>query len=397
MPGGQIVPRNPENRSSDGLVFRRGDRPLLAGSDPDEQVDAATEELYWEGIPENTRAIYAYQWKRFVNWCGDESNGPPHPRESMPATPQTVAKYVEAHQWMRNAAGKLAGLHGQPYAPDTVRLALAVISVAHKSHGLLSPTSDRLVITTMRGYARRWKKAGHRTAEAYAPSPAEVMSMVRTFDLETVAGLRDALLMRLHLAMGRRNSELMALDWRDLRFQGHDRLVVHIPFSKTNVDGERDDYAMVEADTVWHPETCPLVLLREWRDLCSARGIAGGAVLRKVHGGAKRLDGTRSGVILEDRMDRRNYQDVVTKAAKLSSVDRDPVTGQPRKIVPHSLRAAFATFAAEIGIPLGVVCDQGGWSRSSPVVLKYQRQGNRWGDNNPASAMARAAHEREVR
>lgn len=379
-------------------MFHRGGRALTPyGRDPETVLDPETEALYWEGIPEATRTIYTYQWMRFVRWCGDDTLGPPHPVESIPATPETVAKYIRAHMTWENAQGRLAGRNGQPYAPDTVRLALAVISVAHKAHGLASPTGTDVVIKAMRGYARRWSRGNYRRAVAYAPTPEEIIAMCQTCDLTTVAGLRDALLIRLQGECGRRNSELMDLDLADLSFPTPYQVVIRIRFSKTNQDGDRPDVVMIEADRditlpdgnvvrAWHPEFCPVTLLREYVQLLRSRGYDSGALFRKIHSGQRAKTGY-SGKILPERMDRKNYQDVITRCARLAGIDHDPETGEPREVVPHSLRAAFATNGSAAGVPLGILCDQGGWSRSSPVVLVYQRAGNRWDENNPGRAI----------
>lgn len=398
---GELVP------AADAVVvrtFHRGGRALDPfARHPEELLSDADQAFVMDGVPESTRTIYRYQWGRFVRWCGDDSLGPPHPVESVPATPATVVKYIRAHATWTNAAGQLAGRGGQPYAPDTVRLALAVISVAHKAHGLASPTGSEIVIKAMRSYARSWAKQKYKRAVAYAPTPDEIIAMVDTCDLSTAAGLRDALLIRLQAEIGRRNSEMMELDIADLAFPAPDRMLVHIRFSKTNPDGTHQQVSMVEADIdrydpitgelvskAWHPETCPVRLAKLHLRLLRDRGYTEGPAFHKIHSGQRAKVGY-SGKILPERMDRKNYQDVITRCARESGVDHDPETGELREVVPHSLRAAFATNGSAAGVPLGLICDQGGWSRSSPVVLEYQRFANRWGANNPGLAIRNTA------
>ena len=57
----------------------------------------------------------------------------------------------------------------------------------------------------------------------------------------------------------------------------------------------------------------------------------------------------------------------------------------------------FATASEEAGVPIQATADRGGWSRESPVILRYWRSGKKWGDRNPAviirKATKRAAEE----
>jgi integrase len=361
------------------------------GADPDDAVSAEADEMYWEGVPDNTQLIYRYQWKRFIQWCSATNR--PH----MPSTVGTIREWINAHWTMTGADNRLCGRNGQPYAPDTLRLSLAVISVAHQKHGLLSPTHHPDAIRQMRGYARRWKRAGYRPDVAHALTAEETLAMIRTCDRTTAAGVRDAALLRLAADIGRRNSELMSLDFADLRWVAEDRMVVTITMSKTNKDTDEDpDEVAVEADVDLDPELCPLRLMSEWLTLCRSRGITSGPLFRLINAGQRRADGTHSGRIQDERMTRRAFQNVVTKAAQLSGVDRDPKTGEARQVVPHSLRAGFATEAEAAGAPVSDTADRGGWARESPVILRYFRSGRKWGDRNPAVLIRRANRRRRT-
>ncbi len=353
-------------------------------------IDAETDEMYWEGIPENTQKIYTYQWSRVVRWGGDTGV------EVLPMSVDACRRLIKDHMTMKDSTGRLRGRKGQPYAPDTVRLTLAVISVVHQAHGLPNPTHDGRVIRQMRGYARTWKKAGYRADIAYAPTPEEVIAMVRVCDLTTCAGLRDAVLIRLAFDTGRRNSELLSLNWRDVRWISPTRMLVSPPFAKTNKDTNEEDEAIgIEADEDLAPDVCLVVLFREWKELSADRGHTDGPVFVEVNAGARRKNG-HSGVITHNRMTRVAFQIVVAKYAKATGVDRDPVTGEARKVVPHSLRAAFATAAEEANVPPQATMDRGGWSRTSPEYLKYWRSRKKWGDRNPAVMIRRVARkERE--
>lgn len=391
---------------------------------PGYQISEETDELRREGIPDNTKETKAYQLGRYIAWCGNEALGPPHPREPLDEDPDravvTVMDYIRAHWGMtrRDEQGRTVGRgrNGQPYAPDTVRLALAVISNFYQRHGKLPPTHHPEVHETMRGYARRWKRAGYRPDKAHPLSPEEVVAMCRECDRTTAAGIRDAALMRLCGDVGRRNSEMLELTDVDLSWESHDVLLVTFPFGKTNKDDDEDpDTVLVEADVdrigpdgevipAFAPDVCPLKLLGEWLDLRRERGFTSGPIFNAVHSGTRRKDGTASGKILPAKMTRKAFQDIVAKYAKRAvvvdpmtgqkrAVDQDPRSGRKRQIVPHSFRAGMATAAEAAGVPITAVADRGGWARESPVILGYFRQTRARGERNPAVAIRRAATE----
>lgn len=388
----------PRGKAAEVLAGRLAQVDRLGG------LSAAAAEMYELGLNDNTTQTYEYQWLRVLIWLGETGHVLlPEPGEAQdvwwPRAARTLVHWIADNYTMTRKDGRLRGLKGQPYAPDTVRLSLWVVSRIFRRRGLASPVHHPDVQTEMKGYAKKWKRAGYKENAAESITPDELLRMLAVCDLNTVAGLRDACLMRIATECGRRNSELMALNWTDLTFLSPTQLRINIPFSKTNQTGRSDDNAYIEADVVWAPEFDPLLLLRELREVTAGFGheVERGPVFLKCHGGAKRADGTRSGVMLPERMTRKNYQDVVTAAARRSGVLFNPVTGEVRKIVPHSLRVYLVTEGSRAGVPLGVLCDQGGWSRKSPVVIGYQRQANRLDEDNPGVRIRTAVMERRQR
>ncbi len=378
------------------LAVRRADGQLVpAYGNPDDYVSAATDAQYWRGVPLSTQKIYAAQWNRFVAWCVDDRNGPPHPREYLPATVGTVREYVRAHwDWTRtlpDGSTVKAGLNGQPYAPNTVRLAMAVISIVHQTYGYVPPTRHPDVRRQVRGYARDWAGAGFVPAVADAITPDELLAMVATCDMTTVAGLRDALLLRLAFDTGRRNAELTSIMWSGVKFLDDRRMTITFPWSKTDQDSEGATIG-IEADDEWAPDTCPVLLMREYRELSATRGlpVTGGApVFRLIDAGARRKVGY-SGRILDKQMTRGAFQDMVIMRAAKAGVDVDPVTGDARKIVPHSIRHSFALEGDRDGVPVHLLADRGGWSRTSPVILGYMASRKKWGEDNAAVRIRQA-------
>lgn len=403
----------PRGRAGDMIMSELG---KLAKYDPDRRLSAEAAEMFSEGIAESTVSTLGYQWLRVLVWCGETG------REHLPMTVQTVQEWMTANYTMKHPDGTLRGRKGQPYAPSTVRLSLAAIARAHRRYyskhpealaryyaenpgeldaaatrmgrhrgAMPSPTAHDDVVQHMKGYAKRWKRAGFREDLAATITVDDMFALVRTQDIDgTCVGLRNAFLFRLAAETGRRASDLTALDWSDLRWLSSTRLEVTIPYGKTNQEGEAGDTAYVDADETYEPGLDTLLLGREWKELCASRGYTSGPVFRQCRQGTRRKDGTRSGSILNARMTRKDYADQIAKAAKESGVDHDPVTGDLRKCTPHMFRVLMATSALGAGVSIGSVCDQGGWSRNSPVVLRYDRAAKRDGES-PGAYIRRAA------
>ena len=104
-------------------------------------------------LSNNTRRVYAAQWRIFENWC--DSVGLP----SLPAQPLTVARY-------------LAVRAGDGAAVATMRPVSSAIAKAHQWAGHESPGRDRGVREALKGWGRRLAKpqrqAGALTADTLA-------------------------------------------------------------------------------------------------------------------------------------------------------------------------------------------------------------------------------------
>lgn len=389
--------------------FRLPDRAVRSAGratpqhDPLRTVSPETEAQRRRGIPQNTIETKTYQWLRYVDWCGgDGEDASPVARDPIDDDPEravtTVRDWIQANWRMTriDEQGRVVGRgrNGQPYAPDTVRLSLAVISMAYQRKGLAAPTHHPDAIEQMRGYHRDWKNAGYRPDRAYALTTEESHKMIRACDLTTAAGLRDAALMRLADDTGRRNVDLLSINWTDITWESDNSFGVSFPHNKTYKDDGKDDDRpiLIEADTDLAPDICPVLLMHEWMQLCAARlgEPLKGPVFREVNSGTRRKDGTHSGRITANRMTRKAFQDVVAKYAKITKVDREPRTGRKRKVVPHSFRVKFASESELYGVPENAVADRAGWVRGSRSMRMYMRLGSGRGANNPAVAIRKA-------
>jgi integrase len=353
--------------------------------DPDEVADAETEEWLADGIPDTTKQTYRDAWKWVIDWCADPKWGAGHPRQHIPMTTPTVCKMIKdsykATKTLPDGSEVLAGRHGRPYAPSTVELRVAVISIVHQWQGLPSPTRHPSVALALRTYRRKWAKRGWRPDIAYAITPEDNAAMVRTCNLATVQGIRNAAMLRLQYELGARASEVCNLTFADLDWKSDTALDVHIVMSK----GDKDRHSLVESDTDFAPDVDALLLVRQWIELAGLRGVTSGRLFRQVNPGKARKDGQISGSVRQEPIDRHAYEMVFIRAAERAGVHEDPTSRKRRHISTHGARSGFITAAVEAGMEIAQIAPHTGHALESPVIHRYYRSGRRSGDFNPGT------------
>ena len=153
-------------------------------------------------LSNNTRRVYAAQWRIFENWC--DSVGLP----SLPAQPLTVARY-------------LAVRAGDGAAVATLRLATSAIAKAHEWAGHESLCRDRGVREALKGWGRRLarpqRQASALTADVLAvirltaPKPRARGRGIETPEQAAQRGKFDVALMAALSDAGLRRSEASSL------------------------------------------------------------------------------------------------------------------------------------------------------------------------------------------
>lgn len=359
---------------------------LAARPNPDESLSVEAAKLVFKGMSPNTVATYAYQWWKFVRWCGDTGRA----HEPGLVTKETVI------EWM-NELWRRRGRYGRPSAPETVALSLKVVAVAHKRakrtevgpggqalYGYVSPTTHPDVHAAMRGYRTQWTEAGHRPDTAYPLTPDELELMIETLDTRTPMGVCDATLLAIGYDLGGRRVELAKLNIGDIEVHvgdpdeitEDDFLIVNIPMSKTDRSGEGADiplYAHPPEDAA----TCPVRWAVRWLDLLAEQDIRTGPFFRVVRTGGKlRRDGApKTGIITGERIDGVRVEVVVRRSASIAGLTAGG--GRRKHIVPHSLRAGSATTAAEYGADTAALNHHFRWSDRGTTANRYVRAGRR--------------------
>lgn len=370
------------------------------GVDPDSWVDAETEAQLRRATPDNTLDALYWGWGRWISWTGRTC------RKHLPAHPNSVRQYIKDHWEMRRKTGEKCGRYGQPYAPQTVELAVYTISMVHNRLGFHSPLQDPKVAEQLAGYANDFEAAGFRTDES-APV-THVMSCIlgRSQDLATVNGLRNAALFRGQFDMGCRVSEWCHVQGQDLEWVSEEKVVVTFTRTKTKkkrsvrMQAVRDvfdeDGTLVGQHPDWDVDPVRL-LLAYYRARRSAGWDGTGPLWVDVSPGQRRLDYDTSGILagrFRDgaEMTREAYEDAFNRAVRKTGIDLNPVTGERTlHITTQSNRAGMITASVDAGIPLEKVAKRTGHSPASPVIHRYYRTDQHWDDDNAGVTIRRAA------
>ena len=279
-----------------------------------------------EARSERTRKRYRDAWAIFTGWCVDQGLKP------LPAEPATVGAFMAA----RADSGRRV---------LTIELELTAISEAHKAAGLSSPRTHAAVVATRKGIRRR---LGMAPAQKAALSTAQLRCMVVALP-DRLIGTRDRALLLLGFAGAFRRSELAGLDVNDLAFCA-EGLRVPLRRSKTDQEGVGRTVGISSSSDA---AMCPVRAVRAWLD---ATKVTTGPVFREV---------SRYGQVGKARLASRVVGSVVKRAAASVGIDPTGVAG-------HSLRAGYATSAAQAGKAVFTIQQQTG-HKSLAMVSRYVR------------------------
>lgn len=295
-------------------------------------TDEATDLLRHSLAPATERALRG-DLAHFQSWGG-----------SLPATPATVCAYIGDH----------AGQH----AVATIQRRLASISKAHEVAGLPNPCRAEVVKATLRGLRRK-----HGTAQRQAkPLMRDDLLLVLDSLGETLRDQRDRALLLLGFAGGFRRSELVALERIDIE-TARQGLIVTIRHSKTDQEGAGRRIGIPHGRT----RHCPVAAVEAW---LSASAIDIGPLFRPItrhgHVTANPLTGDAVSVLLRERL-------------TAAGIDAQGYSG-------HSLRAGFATSAAQAGVSTLKIRAQTGHA-SDAMLARYVREGELFTGNAAGSLL----------
>ncbi len=329
------------------------ERALESTPEPEGDEPLTAEERWFaeRARSANTRRAYRSDLADFAGWCEREF------RTALPASPATLSAYLTY----------LAG-HGAKV--PTMSRRLSSIAYAHRFASQPNPVDSPRVHVVWEGIRREQAQSVDQAPPLMPPVLWDVLSALP----EDRSGVRDRALLLVGFVGAFRRSELAAM--QRAHIGAHPKgLVVTIPRSKTDPYGKGQLVVLPHSS---RPERCPVTSLLAWFE---EAGIA-----HEPEALAEQGD-ERSPPVLVFRPVHRNGKTVaprgMSEAAISDAVQRACVRAvipQARSYSAHSLRAGFATYAAQRGASDRAIAHQTR-HRSLASLDQYIRMESAWADN----------------
>lgn len=314
---------------------------------PSALISAASDYIAAARAP-NTRKAYARAWAAFTDWCER------HGRASLPASLETVAA------WMADLAtsGK---------TPATISAYTAAVVVAHRTAGHTLDRKSPLLADVWKGIRN---DAAHAQRQARPITAPDLRSLLTAIGTARPSDARDAALIALGWAGALRRSELIGLDWQQ---PGNGSGFVSIDERGITITLLRSKTSQAEAVTIAIPAQdmpAACAALAEWSRIAALK--PGEPVFRRVdhweHVGGDRLTGRSVARIIKTR---------VAFLARLRGFSADQAAELAAKCSGHSLRAGYATAAAQADLPTHRIM-QHTRHKSAEMVNRYIRESDKW-------------------
>ncbi|MBL4603755.1 MAG: site-specific integrase [Emcibacteraceae bacterium] len=281
---------------------------------------------------EATLKAYKSDLEHFVAWGG-----------ILPASQEMVANYLA------NYAGILS--------VSTLTRRISALSKIHEVKRFENPTKTELVRSTMRGIRRKH----HVAPKKMSPITKERLIKMLATCLEDVKDVRDRALLIVGFASALRRSELVALNCSNVEFVP-EGLILNVERSKTDQQGEGRRIGIPYA----RGADCPVKVLRLYMDKFH---LTEGPLFKSLC-----ADGLN-----EARLTGHGVAYIIKQRAKLAGFDPTMFSG-------HSLRAGFATSAAQSGADSWAIMKQTG-HKSEATLRGYIREGELFKVNAVSSVL----------
>ena len=283
----------------------------------------------------NTIRAYESDLRSFCAWCKDRD------LTCLPASAETVSLFAA---WCAE----------KKFKPATIERRLASIAAAHSAAGYENPCGHGVVKAVLRGIRRTKGTAQTRKRALLVDDLRKLLAEIGGHRLIDV---RDRALLLLGFASALRRSELVGLNYSDVRFE-REGVILVVRKSKTDQESHGAEVAVLYGSD---PATCPVRALQTWLD---ASGITDGPLFRGMD---------RHGNLRPTRLTERMVSAIVKQYAALAGFNPDEFGG-------HSLRSGFATSAARAGKSEAAIMRQTR-HKSVTVARRYIREGSRWHDH----------------
>jgi len=285
----------------------------------------------------NTLRAYKSDFKDFGAFCAK------HSFNSMPTEPKIVSLYL-THL---SKSSKMS----------TLRRRLVSISMVHKIKGHYLDTKHPVIIENLMGIKRLKGTIQKGKKPILINHLKSIINVINEQKIEEIKKARDKSIVLIGFGGGFRRTELVSLDHEDLEFVP-EGLKITIKRSKTDQFGEGMTKGLPYFDNEAY---CPVTNLKKWLELSK---IKDGPIFRRF---AKGLSVTKN------RLTDQTVVLLIKNYLSLAGIDNSNFSG-------HSLRAGFATVAAESGADERSIMAMTG-HKTSQMVRRYIREANIFKNN----------------
>ena len=285
----------------------------------------------------NTLRAYKSDFKDFGAFCAK------HGLSSLPSEPKTVSIYLT--HLSKNS--KIS----------TIRRRLVSISMVHKLKGHYLDTKHPIITENLLGIKRVKGSIQKGKKPILINHLKSIVNVIDEQNAKEIKNLRDRSIILVGFGGGFRRTELISIDHEDLEFVP-EGLKINIRRSKTDQFGE----GMIKGLPYFSNEIyCPVTSLKRWLEISK---IKSGPIFRRFSKGS---------ILTDKRLTDQSVVLLIKEYLNLAGIENKNFSG-------HSLRAGFATVAAESGADERSIMAMTG-HKTTQMVRRYIREANIFKNN----------------
>ena len=285
----------------------------------------------------NTLRAYKSDFKDFGAFCAK------HGLSSLPSEPKIISLYLT--HLSKNS--KIS----------TIRRRLVSISMVHKLKGHYLDTKHPIITENLLGIKRVKGSIQKGKKPLLISHLKSIINVINEQQNEEIKKFRDRSIILIGFGGGFRRTELISIDYEDLEFVP-EGLKITIRRSKTDQFGE----GMIKGLPYFPNEIyCPVTSLKKWLEVSK---IKSGPIFRRFSKGS---------LLTENRLTDQSVVLLMKKYLDLAGIENKNFAG-------HSLRAGFATVAAESGADERSIMAMTG-HKTTQMVRRYIREANIFKNN----------------
>jgi integrase len=291
-----------------------------------------------KNLPAETRKAYEREWDHFLKWCTSLQRNP------LPATEADLVNWVADRIAKRESLGRIE--HG-----------ISAVRYVHKKAGYKEQPPAEDAWSLHKQYRVSLLDSGWRPTKSATVTVEEFRRMVAALPHDTLPGIRDRAILAIGLSGFFRRSNIIRLDIGDVVATDYGDLKLGVTRSKTDQAGKGTTRTIPPGED---PLSDPVELMRAWLSALGTQGITEGPLFRPVSRGGRVLD-------------RRLNPDWVRRTVKQAAEAAGLKSLRHRPYRAHTLRSSGVTIARRAGKSWDLICEQGDWSKKSPVVFGYEQ------------------------